>query len=97
MDQNDCRGVREVDIAQIFQDVSIIHCGVVIRDFDMVPTFERSKHHEEVGGPVAPVLVIETGRASRFHRDRHIIGLLDPSPELCFQTVVSAIPMEQVK
>src|SRR5713226_2301129 len=37
----------------------------------MAPAFERSKHHEEVGGTVALVLVIETGRASRFHRDRH--------------------------
>src|SRR5207253_2344529 len=31
----------------------------------------RSKHHEEIGGAIALVLVIETGRASRFHRDRH--------------------------
>jgi hypothetical protein len=37
----------------------------------MAPAFERSKHHEEVGGPVALVLVIETGRTSCFHRDRH--------------------------
>ena len=57
--------------AKLFQDVSVIHGGVAIRDFDMAPAFERSKHHEEVGGPVALVLVIETGRASRFHRDRH--------------------------
>src|ERR1035441_2143918 len=26
---------------------------------------------KQVGGPVALVLVIETGRAARFHRDRH--------------------------
>src|SRR5467141_2549803 len=51
--------------------MSIIHGGMAIRDFDMAPAFERSKHHEEVGGTVALVLVIETGRASRFHRDRH--------------------------
>src|SRR5260370_68234 len=50
--------------------MSIIHGGVAIRDFDMAPAFERSKHHEEVGGAVALVLVIATGRASRFHRDR---------------------------
>src|SRR5258707_935231 len=37
----------------------------------VAPTFERSKHHEEIGGAIALVLVIETGRASRFHRDRH--------------------------
>ena len=63
--------LREVDIGQIFQDVSVVHGGVAIRDLDMAPAFERRKHHEEVGGAVALVLVIETGRASRFHRDRH--------------------------
>src|SRR5713226_609944 len=30
----------------------------------------RCKHHEEVGGAVALVLVIATGRTSRLHRDR---------------------------
>src|SRR5947209_19554799 len=37
----------------------------------MAPAFERGEHHEEVGGPVTFVLVIETGRAPPFHRDRH--------------------------
>src|SRR5262249_27579903 len=37
----------------------------------MAPTLERGEHHEEVGGAVTFVLVIKTGRASRFHRDRH--------------------------
>src|SRR5467141_3694762 len=44
---------------------------MAICDLDVAPTFERSKHHEEIGGAIALVLVIETGRASRFHRDRH--------------------------
>ena len=30
-----------------------IYSGVAIRDFNMAPAFERSKHHEEVGGPVS--------------------------------------------
>jgi len=70
LDQGDGLGVGEVDIGQFFQDVSIIHSGVTIRDFDMAPAFERSKHHEEVVGAVALVFVIETSRAPRFHRDR---------------------------
>src|SRR5260370_16348954 len=41
-------------------------CGL-----DVATAFERSKHHEEIGGAIAIVLVIETGRASRFHRGRH--------------------------
>ena len=71
LDQDDGSGVGEVDIGQIFQDVSVVHGGMAIGDFDVAPTFERSKHHEQVGGTVALVLVIETGRASRSHRDRH--------------------------
>src|ERR1017187_8680486 len=44
---------------------------MAIGDLDMAPAFERRKHHEEVGGAVALVLVIATGRASRLHRDRN--------------------------
>jgi hypothetical protein len=51
--------------------LSVIHGGMAIGDFDVAPAFERSKHHEEVGGAVALVLLVETGRAPRFHRDRH--------------------------
>jgi hypothetical protein len=42
-----------------------------IGDFDVAPAFERSKHHEEIGGAVALVLVITTGRTPSLHRDRH--------------------------
>src|SRR5262249_23196254 len=49
----------------------IIGGGFFICDLDVAPAFERSKHHEEIGGAIALVLVIETGRASRFHRGRH--------------------------
>ena len=71
LDQNDGLGVREVDVGQVFQDVSVIHGGMAIGDLDMAPAYERSKHHEEIGGAIALILIIETGRASRFHRDRH--------------------------
>src|SRR5438093_2033330 len=63
--------MREVDVGQVFQDASVIHGGMAICDLDVAPAFERSKHHEEIGGAIALVLVIDTGRASRFHRDRH--------------------------
>jgi hypothetical protein len=59
-----------VDIGQVFQDVSIVHGGMTIGDFDVAPAFKRRKHHEEIGGPIALVLVITTGRTARFHRDR---------------------------
>src|SRR5262245_57991021 len=44
---------------------------MAICDLDVTPAFERSKHHEEIGGAIALILIIETGRASCFHRDRH--------------------------
>jgi hypothetical protein len=53
---------------------------MVIRDFDMAPAFERCKHHEEVGGAVALVLVIATDRPPRF------IGMgTRVSPMSCFE------------
>src|SRR6516164_10897843 len=33
---------------------------MAICDLDVAPAFERSKHHEEIGGAIALVLVIET-------------------------------------
>ena len=57
-------------IGQIFQDVSVVHGGVAIGHLDVAPAFERREQHEQVGGAVALVLVIDAGRASPFHRDR---------------------------
>ena len=70
LDQDDGLGVGEVDIGQFLQDVSVIHRGVAIGDLDVAPALERGKHHKEVGGPIALVLVVETSRAPRLHRDR---------------------------
>ena len=70
LDQDDGLGVGEVDIDQFLQDVSVIHRGVAIGDLDVAPAFERGKHHEQVGGPIALVLVVETSRTPRLHRDR---------------------------
>ena len=41
LNQHDGPGVREMDIGQVFQDVSIIDGGVAVGDFDVAPTFER--------------------------------------------------------
>ena len=35
LDQNDGLGVGEVEVGQVFQDVSVVHGGVAIRDFDV--------------------------------------------------------------
>src|SRR5258708_12174553 len=42
---------------------------MAIGDLDVAPAFERCKHHEDVGGAVALVLVIAAGRASPLHRE----------------------------
>ena len=56
------RAPFEMEIGQVFQDMGVIRGGVAIRDFDVTPAFERREHHEQIGGPVALVFVIETGR-----------------------------------
>ena len=56
-------------IGQFFQHVRVVHGGMAIGDLDVAPAFERCKHHEDVGGAVALVLVIAAGRASPLHRD----------------------------
>ena len=66
LDQNDGLGGGKVDIGHVFQEVSIIHGGVAICDFDMAPTFERREQHEQVGGSIALVLAIATGRDAGF-------------------------------
>ena len=71
LNQHDGPGVREMDIGQVFQDVSIIDGGVAVRDFAVYRTFERCEQHEEIGHAVAVVLIVMSGRASRLQRYRH--------------------------
>jgi hypothetical protein len=73
LDQNDRPSATEADIGQIFQGVGIIRGGVTVRDFDIAPAlaFDWGKHHEQIGGAVALVLIIDAGQASRFHRDQY--------------------------
>ena len=58
-------------VGQIFQDMGIIHRGVMVCDFDMAPALQWGKHHEQIGGSVAFVLIVEASRTACFHRDRH--------------------------
>src|SRR5262249_24913345 len=47
----------------------VIHGGMAICDLDVAPAFERSKHHEEIGGALALVLINQTGRGSPLYAD----------------------------
>src|SRR5262245_1657659 len=49
----------------------IVDGGVAVGDPDVAPAFERREQHEQVGGAVALVLVIEAGGAAGLHRDWH--------------------------
>ena len=74
LDQNDLLGACEVEIGQILQDVSVVHGGVAIGDLDMAPAFERSKHHEEIGGAIrtrnrnGPGVPLSSGSARAFRQ-----------------------------
>src|SRR5258705_2500524 len=50
--------------------MSVVHGGMAIGDLDVAPAFEWCKHHEDVGGAVALVLVIAAARQLPLHRDR---------------------------
>ena len=63
LDQHDGLGVREVGIGQILQDVGIIDGGVAVGHLDVTPAFERREQHEQVGGAVALILVIDPLRS----------------------------------
>jgi hypothetical protein len=63
LDQHDGLGTREVDVGQILQDLSIIDGGALVCRLDMAPAFKRREHHEQVGGAIALVFVIDAGRA----------------------------------
>src|SRR5262245_53108937 len=43
---------------------------MAICDLDVTAAFERRKHHGEIGGVIALILLIATGRASFFPRVR---------------------------
>ena len=61
---------REVAIGQILQDARIVDGGMTVGHLDVVPPFERREEHEQVGGAIALVLVVDAGGTSSFHRDR---------------------------
>jgi hypothetical protein len=61
LDQHDGLGVREVAIGQILQDARIVNGGVTVGHLDVAPTFERREEHEQVGGAIALVLVVDAG------------------------------------
>ena len=62
LDQHDGLDAREVGSAKSFKDVSIVYGSVAVCHLDVAPAFERREQHEQVGGAVALVLVIDAGR-----------------------------------
>ena len=68
LNQRDLLGLREVDVAQVAQDLGIVDGRAPLRDLGMTPAFERREQHEDVGRAIAFVLVVVTRRLSWLHR-----------------------------
>src|SRR5687768_13942229 len=62
--------VREVPIDQVAHLVGEVVLGALVGDVDVAPGPERLGDQEEVGGPVALVLVVDPLRLARLHRQR---------------------------
>src|SRR5260370_7082785 len=60
-----------MDVRQILECTGIIDGGVAVGDFDVSPAFKRRKHHEEIGGSISFVFVIEAGLAALFYFYSH--------------------------
>ena len=61
LNQHDGPFMREMDLGQILEDVSVVEGGVPVRHLDVAPAFERGEQHKQVGRAVALVLVIDPG------------------------------------
>ncbi len=68
--QNDLVGALEVGVAEVFQDLRVVDRGTPIGDLDVAPAFERGEQHEQIGRPLALVLVVVARRLARQHRQR---------------------------
>ena len=58
----DLRDVGEVLVRQVFENLRVIDGGVAICHLDMAPAFQRREHHEQVGCPIAFILIITSVR-----------------------------------
>ena len=57
--QDDFFGVGKVDIGEFLEYLRVIEGGAAVGDLDVPLSFERCKHHKEIGGAVALIFIIE--------------------------------------
>jgi hypothetical protein len=69
--QYDLRDVGEVFVRQVIENLRIIDGGVAICHLDVAPAFLRREHHEQVGCPVAFLLIIIAFGVPWLGWDRH--------------------------
>ena len=50
--QDDFFGVGKVDIGEFLEYLRVIEGGAAVGDLDVPLSFERCKHHKEIGGAV---------------------------------------------
>src|SRR6185295_17146548 len=68
LDQNDLAGLWKMPVRQVPEDRGVIGGGAAIGDVDMPPALKRREQHEEIGGAVALIFVIDARRLTAFHR-----------------------------
>src|SRR6516225_3305905 len=61
--ENDFLGPGEMDIAKLFENLCVVDGRAALGNFDVAPTFERGKQHEQAGRAVALVFVVVTCRS----------------------------------
>ena len=69
--QNDLARPREIPVRPIPKDRRVIGGGMPIGHLDVPPTLQRSEQHEDIGGAVALILVIDACWSAALHRHCH--------------------------
>jgi hypothetical protein len=64
-------GPRKICIGQIPEHVGEIDSGVAIGYFDVPPTLQRRKHHEQIGSSIPLILIVMPRGLSWFRLDRN--------------------------
>ena len=70
LNQDNDFSIGKMNIAELLKHHRVVDGGAPRSDFDMAPAFQGCKDHEQIGGAIAFIFVIDAGRPSRHHRYR---------------------------
>lgn len=69
LDEHDLFGVREHLVGDMLQRVGVVDRRVAFGHERLAPSFERREDHEDAGGSIALILIIDALRPASLHRD----------------------------